>query len=164
MELWLSAFRHRSQRFKVWRKGREMLLIRRLLLKSPFSVLGLPYPPADQSGSWSAMLHPKQAISLLKQVFYSRYVQPNKVVGWQLRSRNPYVPQSWDIALPLCKLRSDPTQGKRWSGSYPVIPRSMPTLSLHRLLSTKLMHWCRTHCGLLPQQYPPPELGQDLCL
>jgi hypothetical protein len=108
------------------------------------------------------MLHLKQAIVLLKQVFYSRYVQPHKMVQRHFRSRNPYVPQPWDTALPFCKFRSNPTQGRRWSRSCPEVLRSMPTPLRHLSLSPRPVHWYRIHYGTLPQRCPLPELGQDL--
>ncbi len=154
---------HRSQRFTSWRKGREMLLIRRLLLELPFPILSPPHSPANQSGSRPAMLHANQSISFLKQVFYPRYVQPHEMVRRHLRSRNPYVPQSWDTALSFCKFRSDPTQGRKWSRSCPGVLRSKPTPLRHLSLSPRPLHWCKIHCGLLPQRCPQPELGQDLC-
>jgi hypothetical protein len=66
IKLGLSTLSYRSQRCNSgWNSG-EVLLIRKLLLESPFSFLALPYSPANEAGSRSAMLHPKQAISLLK--------------------------------------------------------------------------------------------------
>jgi len=66
IELGLSTLSYRFQRRNSgWNSG-EVLLIRRLLLESPFSFFALPYFPANEAGSRSAMLYPKQAISLLK--------------------------------------------------------------------------------------------------
>ncbi len=70
--------------------------------------------------------------------------------------------QPWDTALPFCKFRSDPTQGRRWSRSYPEVLRCMPTPLRHLSLSPRPVHWCRIHRGTLPQRCPLPELGQGL--
>jgi hypothetical protein len=66
IKLGLSTLSYRFQRHNSgWNSG-EVLLIRRLLLESPFSFLASPYFLANEARSRSAMLHPKQAISLLK--------------------------------------------------------------------------------------------------
>jgi hypothetical protein len=65
-KLGLRSLNYQFQRFNSgWNSG-EVLLIRRLLLESPFSLLASPYSPANEAGPRSAMLHPKQAISLQK--------------------------------------------------------------------------------------------------
>jgi hypothetical protein len=66
IKLGLSTLSYRFQRRNSgWNSG-EVLLIRRLLLKYPFSFLASPYFLTNEAGSRSAMLHPKQAISFLK--------------------------------------------------------------------------------------------------
>jgi hypothetical protein len=66
IKLGLITLDYRFQRRNIgWNSG-EVLLIRRLLLESPFSFLASPHFPANEAGSQSAMLHPKQMISFLK--------------------------------------------------------------------------------------------------
>jgi hypothetical protein len=66
IKLGLSTLSYRFQRCnRGWNSG-EFLLIRELLLKLPFSFLASPHSPANEAGSQSTMLHPKQSISLLK--------------------------------------------------------------------------------------------------
>jgi hypothetical protein len=66
IKLGLSTLGYWFQRRNVgWNSG-EVLLIHRLLLESQFSFLASPHFPANEAGSRSAMLHPKQTISFLK--------------------------------------------------------------------------------------------------
>jgi hypothetical protein len=66
IELGLNTLGYWFQRRNVgWNSG-EVLFIRKLLLESQFSFIALPQSPANEAGSRSAMLHPKQTISFLK--------------------------------------------------------------------------------------------------
>jgi hypothetical protein len=66
IELGLNTLDYWFQRRNVgWNSG-EVLLICRLLLESQLSFIASPQSPANEAGSWSAMLHPKQTISFLK--------------------------------------------------------------------------------------------------
>ncbi len=155
-ELGLHSFMYGLHRFKNGWNSVKLLLISRFLLESPSPFLALPDSLADKAGFGPDMLHSKQSISFLIQIFHSQYVQSHEMVRQDSRLGNPDVLESWYASLSLGQIKCHSTQGRRQSRSLSIARRLIPTPLLHLSLSTRPGRGYRNHCVLPLQRCPPP--------
>jgi hypothetical protein len=157
-KLKLISFSYWSERYNIkWESGEDLFICGFLLELPPF-LWTMPYPPTYDVGSWSIMFHLKKVISILKQVFHTRDVQPDKVVRRNKNLGNPNVSYSKHTALPFKNWRWDFTQGMRCNDIASIALRSTPIPLLHSLISTKLECMYKNHYELFLLSHPQLEL------
>jgi hypothetical protein len=104
------------------------------------------------------MPHPNNLVSILKQIFYTKYVEFNKMVKWDKKSGNPNVSYPRCIILSFRNRRWDSMQSMRYSDIASIVLRLIPNPLLHPLSSSNV---ATLALGLWPRQRGCKVVGQE---